>query len=296
MNRVSACSDEPVSLVGCTGMLGRAFLDELRRRNIPVCALDRGRCDLRDPACAKAIDTPLIVNCAAWTDVDAAEAHEDEARMVNAGPGLDAICRRARELNGLLVHFSTDYVFDGERDEPYPTDHPRAPINAYGRTKAAGEELIEASGCRHLIVRTSWLYAPWGRNFVRTIADLCRSRDTLRVVDDQRGRPTSCRHLAQATIRLIEHGAEGIFHVCDGGACSWYEFACEIACLTGSSCRIEACTSKEFPRPAARPRSSVLDLTKTEALIGPMGDWHGHLASVLTEMEQTPMGAQERQA
>ncbi len=296
MSNAAESLSAPVSLVGCTGMLGRVFLDELRHQKVPVRALDRGRCDLTDSHCADAIDTPIVINCAAWTDVDGAEDHEDEARRVNAGPGLEAICRRVRELDGLLVHFSTDYVFDGSRDGAYPTDHPRAPINAYGRTKAAGEELIEASGCRYLIVRTSWLYAPWGRNFVRTIADLCRTRPSLRVVDDQWGRPTSCRHLARATLDLVRADAEGIFHVCDGGACSWYEFACRIRDLTASSCRVEPCTSEEYPRPAARPRNSVLDLSETESLIGPLGDWREHLASVLEEMQRTPMGAQERQA
>ncbi len=285
--------DSPVSLVGCTGMLGRAFLEELRRQHIPVRALDRGRCDLTDSRCADAIDTPIVINCAAWTDVDGAEDHEDEARRVNAGPGLEAICRRVRELNGILVHFSTDYVFDGRLEGEYPTDHPRAPINAYGRTKAAGEELIEASGCRFLIVRTSWLYAPWGRNFVRTIVDLCRTRQSLRVVDDQRGRPTSCQHLARATLSLVHAGAEGIFHVCGEGACSWYEFACRIRDLAGSPCWIEPCTSEEYPRPAARPRNSVLDLSRTQAVIGLLGDWRTHLASVLEEMQQTPTGARE---
>lgn len=275
----------PIAILGAGGMLGRAFRDLLTSLDIPHRALSRADADIRDARAMRRIDAPLVINCAAWTDVDGAETREEEALAVNAGPGLAALSEGLSASGGLLVHFSTDYVFDGAAREPYPTDHPRAPINAYGRTKSAGEAIIEASARRHLIVRTSWLYAPWGRNFVRTIACLCAQRESLRVVDDQVGRPTSCEHLARTTLALLDAGASGTFHATDGGRCSWFEFAREIARLSGSSCRIEPCATREFPRPAPRPAWSVLDISKTEAIVGTMGDWRDNLAHVLRRLE-----------
>jgi dTDP-4-dehydrorhamnose reductase len=216
--------------------------------------------------------------------VDGAEKDFAGACVAN-GSGVGALAGRCREVGATLVHYSTDYVFNGRATRPYRTDDPRDPLNAYGKSKALGEEAIEASGCSYLMVRTSWLYAPWGKNFVRTIAGLVKRKESIRVVDDQRGRPTSCEPLAETTLRLMEERAEGMCHGTDGGECTWFEFAREIARLVGSSCRVEPCTTAEFPRPAKRPGYSVLDLSKTEELIGPRALWQVTLADVIPRLE-----------
>ncbi len=263
-------------------MLGRAWHELLERRGVPFRALGRPELDLAEPATVERLDGDYaaIVNCAAWTDVDGAESREEAARRVNA-VGVAALAQRARALGATLLHYSTDYVFNGRGETPYRVDHPRDPVNAYGRTKAEGEEAIERSGCRYLLIRTSWVYAPWGKNFVLTMHRLTAERDTLRVVDDQRGRPTSAEHLAAASLALLERGATGTYHVTDGGACTWCGFTREIARLAGHACDVQPCTTAEFPRPAPRPAYSVLDLSKTEAMIGPMPDWRDNLLKTM---------------
>jgi dTDP-4-dehydrorhamnose reductase len=278
-----------VLLIGATGMLGRAMAAELRRRGRTFDAPTRAELDLSDPEqLARGVRgrplPALIINCAAWTDVDGAEKHEAEATRVN-GEAVKRLAKIASE-GSRLVTFSTDYVFSGESFAPYPSDAPRSPLNAYGRSKAAGEEALECfAGEGWLNIRTSWLYAPWGKNFVRTIHALTREKPVLKVVNDQRGRPTSAEHLARATLDLVEHGAAGHVHVTDGGECTWFDFAREIGRLGGGTARIEACSSAEFPRPAKRPAYSVLDLSETERLIGPMPEWKANLAGVVGRLE-----------
>lgn len=276
----------PVLLIAPHGMLGRAWRQLLDQQHIAYHALGRPELDLASPASitrALAAGYQTVINCAAWTDVDGAETHPSDAQRINSD-GPAHLADACRKTNATFVHYSTDYVFAGQAHAPYPTDHPRDPINAYGRTKADGEQRIEASGCKHLIVRTSWLYAPWGNNFVRTMARLTAQRDTLRVVSDQRGRPTSCQHLAKVSLALLEAQARGIYHVTDAGECTWHEFTCEIARQLGNTCDIQPCTSAEFPRPAARPSYSVLDLSKTQAITGPLPHWRDNLAKVLAQL------------
>jgi dTDP-4-dehydrorhamnose reductase len=189
-------------------------------------------------------------------------------------------------VGAVLVNYGTDYVFNGRATSPYHANEPREPLNAYGRSKAVGEELLERSGASFLHLRTSWLYAPWGNNFVRTIAKLLHEKPSLKVVDDQRGRPTSAEHLARTTLALLDRGATGTVHATDGGECTWYAFAREIGRLTGAPGTVESCTSAEFPRPAKRPAYSVLDITGTERLIGPMPDWKANLADVVARLEK----------
>lgn len=230
----------------------------------------------------------LVINCAAWTDVDGAETREAAATEVNAH-GPRRLAQACRASGALLLHYSTDYVFDGQGTVPYPTDAPTAPLNAYGRSKALGEEMIVDSGCKYLIARASWLYAPWAKNFVRTIADLCGKRDHLRVVDDQRGRPTSAESLARRSLALALRSSGGaasekrrrIYHVTDGGECTWWELAALIATTLGATTRVERCTSAEFVRPARRPSYSVLDISETEALLGPAPSWQDEVKRVL---------------
>jgi dTDP-4-dehydrorhamnose reductase len=277
-------------LIGADGMLGRAMVAELKHRGWGCIAPSRNELDLAraetiaafmrranhefDPA------PTVVINCAAWTDVDGAETHEAEATAVNAhaiGALLAACGDRCT-----LITYSTDYVFDGQNTAPYLVDQPRAPLNAYGRSKAAGEAILEsARSPSWLNIRTSWLYAPWGRNFVLTMRKLVAEKPQLKVVNDQRSRPTSAEHLARTNLALFEAGARGHQHVSDGGECTWHEFTCEIKRLTGGAAEVLPCTSSEFPRPARRPAYSVLDLSRTEAIVGPMPPWKENLAGVL---------------
>lgn len=274
-------------LVSPDGMLGRAFAELLVREGLHFDAITYPAIDLSRPeTIAPALRPGIsrVINCSAYTDVDAAETNEALATAIN-GTGVGALASRCREIGAELVHFGTDYVFDGNATAPYPIDAPLAPQGAYGRSKAEGERALRSSGARHLYVRTSWLYAPWAKNFVRTIAGAARQRPQLRVVDDQRGRPTSAEHLARTTLALLERGREGTWHVTDGGECTWFGFAQEIVRLSGAACTVEPCTSAEFPRPARRPAYSVLDLSATEALLGAMPDWKTALADVMRRLE-----------
>lgn len=270
-------------ITGAGGMLGRAWTRLCAEEGRPAVALARGEMDLTRPADidrAVGADVEVVVNCAAFTDVDGAEAEERAATAVN-GEGVGRLARRCAEVGALLVHYSTDYVFDGEASEPYPVDAPTRPVNAYGRSKLAGEEAIRAAGGPSLVVRTSWLYAPWGKNFVLTMARLATERDELRVVNDQRGRPTSAVRLARSTLELARAGARGTFHLCDGGDCTWFDLASEVAWRVRPACRVLPCSTAEFPRPAPRPRYSVLDTRDAEAIVGPPAPWTESVAVAL---------------
>ncbi|MEM9915219.1 MAG: dTDP-4-dehydrorhamnose reductase [Planctomycetota bacterium] len=273
-------------IVGANGMLGRAWRELLEQEQLNYLAYDRHQLDITDAdavAAKIAQGVRFVINGAAYTDVDGCEEHEAEAMRINA-EGVARLAERCAAIGATLVHFSTDYVFAGDAETPYPVDAPIAPISAYGRTKAAAEQAILDAGCSHRIIRTSWLYAPWGNNFVRTMMRLTEEKDTLSVVDDQRGRPTSARHLVAVTKQLLLHAPDGVYHVTDGGECTWFEFTREIARQAGHECDVRPCTTDQFPRPAKRPAYSVLDLSRTEAAVGPMPHWKDNLAAVLDEM------------
>ncbi|MEY4544892.1 MAG: hypothetical protein RL685_1087 [Pseudomonadota bacterium] len=268
-------------------MLGRATLAELLRRNLTHRGASHAEIDLARPeSFAQHIPagTDTVINCAGWTNVDAAESHEEEATKVN-GAGVGELAAHCRAIGARLVHYSTDYVFAGQANAPYATDHPRAPLNAYGRSKAVGERLLEQSGVEYLLLRTSWVYAPWGKNFVRTISKLAGERASLSVVADQLGRPSSAEQIARVTQELLGKSAQGAFHVSDDGQCTWFEFAQAIVANAGVSCRVEPCTSAQFPSPAVRPSYSVLDLNSTRALVGPLVPWQTCLADVMRRLE-----------
>jgi dTDP-4-dehydrorhamnose reductase len=283
-------SGATVVLIGADGMLGRAMVAELAARGWRCIAPTRQDLDLSKPETIRRFaplghDWPpeCIINCAAWTDVDGAEKQEAEATQVNAA-ALGALASLCNQDTTLLT-FSTDYVFDGCGTSPYTIDNPRAPLNAYGRSKAAGEEILECEPRdKWLNIRTSWLYAPWGNNFVLTMRKLLFERPQLKVVNDQRGRPTSAEHLARASLALLEAGVRGHNHITDGGECTWFEFTQEIKRLLGAPAEVLPCSSDEFPRPAKRPAYSVLDLSRTEALIGPMPHWKDNLADVIARI------------
>jgi dTDP-4-dehydrorhamnose reductase len=269
-------------VLGANGMVGRAWTRVLQHKGLPFRALTRAECDITNPSHVAAIEpgTDIVVNCAAYTQVDQAESDTDAARRAN-GEAVGALGRRCNQIGARLVHYSTDYVFDGRGTAPYPTDAPTAPVNAYGASKLLGEELLAQSGARALLIRTSWVYAPQGQNFVLTMANLLATKPQLRVVNDQRGRPTSADELAHNSQRLCDQVDSGTFHLSDGGECTWFEFACEIKNQLGLSTPVQPCGSDEYPRPAARPAYSVLDISGSERLLGPLRPWPEALTRVL---------------
>ncbi len=273
-------------ILGAGGMLGRAWAASLQdERDVRLAA--RFDCDITDESAVREFVTPdvgVVVNCAAYTDVDGAESNEDLATLIN-GKAIGILAQRCADVGATLVTYSTDYVFNGQATRPYPTTQQRDPINAYGRSKAAGEEILESHEVENLLLRTSWLYDSHGKNFVRTIASACRERDELRVVEDQRGRPTSCRQLVSTSRALLEAGARGVLHASDSGDCTWFDLAAAIADRLNPQCVVEPCSSDEFPRPATRPAYSVLDLSNTESIIGPIPHWRRSLDAVLTTIE-----------
>lgn len=214
----------------------------------------------------KGNDIEIIVNCAAYTNVDKAESDEAAAVLINA-TAVANLAAAMKEVGGTLFHVSTDYVFGLDGNTPRREDMPTAPLGVYGRTKLMGEEAIEKSGCKALIFRTAWLYSEYGNNFLKTMMRLTAEREQLNVVFDQVGTPTYAGDLALAIFSIIEAGVyagnEGIYHFSNEGVCSWYDFAVEIAAVAGNTdCRIEPCHSCEFPSPVTRPPYSVLDKTK----------------------------------
>jgi len=277
-----------ILLIAPEGMLGSAWVALLEEQHLPYRTAALPEFDITDPNAIKRFVTPdigVVINCCAYTNVDGAEDSEAMATLVN-GTGVGYLAEACRQADALLVHFSTDYVFNGHATEPYKVDGAIEPCNAYGRSKAEGERLIVDTGCEYLVLRTSWLYAPWGNNFVLTIAKLAKEKESLKVVDDQHGRPTSAQHLAQTSLKLINEGARGTLHVTDGGQCTWYDFAKAIVHDANPDCKVEPCGSDQYPRAAVRPVYSVLDLEPTEAIVGPMPDWQTNLNNVLKQVGQ----------
>ena len=234
---------------------------------------------------ANAID--VLINCAAYTAVDKAEANEALCQWLNAeAPAL--LARAMDEAGGAIIHVSTDYVFDGTAHVPYTEDAPTCPNSVYGRTKLAGEEGVRAACKRSVIVRTAWLYSTFGNNFVKTMLRLGRERDELGVIFDQIGTPTYARDLAAALLAIVERGlVPGTYHFTNEGVTSWYDFTREIHRLAGiKTCRVRPLHTAEYPTPAARPHYSVLDKTKikqTFALDIPW--WQESLAECVAALE-----------
>ena len=216
----------------------------------------------------KVASIDLIVNCAAYTNVDKAESDEATAELINA-TAVANLAAAMKEVGGTLFHVSTDYVFGSEGNTPRTEDMPLNPLGVYGRTKLHGEQAIAESGCKALVFRTAWLYSEFGNNFLKTMMRLTAEREQLNVVFDQVGTPTYAGDLALAIFSIIEAGVyegnEGVYHFSNEGVCSWYDFAVEIAAVAGNTnCRINPCHSSEFPSPVTRPPYSVLDKTKVK--------------------------------
>lgn len=268
-------------VVGANGMLGTELMLQLQGQS--VTGVDLPEIDITDPAsvAAQLTDVDVVVNCAAWTAVDDAEEKEPIAFRVNAvGPSI--LANRCADIGAKLLHISTDYVFDGEDVGPYPETAQPNPASAYGRTKVAGEWAVRAALPNDSwILRTAWLYGEFGPNFVKTMVNLEANRDQLTVVDDQHGQPTWARHLAQRVVEVVEADAPaGIYHATSSGATTWFGFTQAIFTELGADpSRVGPTTTDKFPRPAPRPKNSVLGHDAwAKAGLSPLPDWRDALS------------------
>ncbi|HET9470759.1 MAG TPA: dTDP-4-dehydrorhamnose reductase [Usitatibacter sp.] len=297
-----------VLVTGARGQVGGEVARLLHGR-AEVVAHDRSTLDLAQPRAiverVREARPRLIVNAGAYTAVDRAEAEIDAARAVNAR-APEVLAEEARRSGALLVHYSTDYVFDGTKEAPYVEDDSPAPVNAYGATKLEGERAVAASGCAHVILRTSWVYGPRGRNFMRTMLAAAKTRRELRVVDDQRGAPTTSLALARATLAMVgavagtgeiaEEGIEraaslaGLYHATAAGETTWFGFARAIfeewAARVGPSFSPPAVSpipTKDYPTPARRPANSVLSNERLARELGVrLPPWREGLAEAIS--------------
>lgn len=297
-----------VLLFGATGQIGWE-LQQLGRELGYVVVPDRSKVSLDRPdtirSTIRSLRPQVVINAAAYTAVDRAEQEPDVAKSVNAvAPGVMA--EEVKRIGAMLLHYSTDYVFDGTQDVPYTESVPTNPINVYGRTKRDGELAIAATGCSHVILRTSWVYSARGDNFMNTILRLAREREELRVVSDQRGAPTSSRAIARATVDLLslpEDGHQyrlgrengGVYHATAAGETSWFEFASAILARdtrgtrnAHASARLVPIPADEYPTPARRPRYSVLNNSRLAATFGiALPTWQSQLDSVFSDSYPT---------
>lgn len=289
-----------ILLLGKNGQLGW----ELQRSLVPlgaVTALGHAEADFAQPgqvaALVRAQRPDVIVNAAAWTAVDQAESEQDAARLVNATtPG--AIAHEAARLGALLVHYSTDYVFDGSGERPWREEDTPAPLSVYGATKLEGEQAIQQSGCRHLILRTSWVYAARGGNFAKTMLRLAQERERLTVIADQWGAPTGAELLADVSAHAITHLRRrpedgGLYHGAAAGATTWHAYASHvIACaqelrvdLPIKAAEIAPIPTSAYPTPARRPHNSRLDCSKLQAAFGlALPPWQQGVERMLAEI------------
>ena len=288
-----------VVVFGAGGQVGRALSEAKPPPGLRITGYARRQADITEPesvarALAAAAPVAAVVNAAAYTDVDGAESHRDEAFAVNAD-GAGSVARACAAAAVPLVHLSTDYVFDGSKATAYGEDDPPRPLGVYGRSKLAGEEAVGAWE-KAVILRTAWVYAPFGHNFVRTMLRLAGERDSLGVVDDQQGSPTSARDIAAAVLAITaalaagKGGDLGLFHFCGGGGTTWYGFAEAIFALAearGLAPRPELrpIATPDYPTPAARPANSRLAcsrLAETHGIVAP--PWRDSLARCLDEI------------
>jgi dTDP-4-dehydrorhamnose reductase len=260
-------------VTGAGGMLGHDVVAAAERAGHAVVALPRRELDILDAGGVRAAlreHAPhAVVNAAAWTDVDGAEAHEEAATAVNAD-GAGHVAAAAAAVGAFVVHVSSDYVFAGDAREPYVETSPTGPRSAYGRSKLAGERAVaDAAPGRHAIVRSAWLFGAHGRNFVATMLRLGAEREEVTVVDDQVGCPTFTGHLAPALVAIAERRPPGVLHVAGGGEASWLALAQEAFALSGTACRVQAGRTADLGRPAPRPAYSVLRSQRPDAPVLP---------------------------
>ena len=266
-----------ILVTGANGQLGNEMRIVSRGSKDQYIFTDVAELDITDAATVEKMVTDnkveVIINCAAYTNVDKAEDDYDLAELLNA-TAVKNLATAIKQNNGTLIHISTDYVFGGTKNNtPCGEDEPANPTGVYGVTKLHGEQAIEAVGCKHLIIRTAWLYSEFGKNFVKTMLNLTATKPSLNVVFDQVGSPTYAYDLAQAIFTIVENrkyeGKDGIYHYSNEGVCSWYDFTKMIAEYAGhTACDIQPCHSNEFPSKVVRPSYSVLDKTKIKNTFG----------------------------
>ena len=264
--------------------------EEARARGHEVVAAGREELDITDLKAVRRavadVRPACVINCAAYTEVDGAEVETAKAFAVNA-LGVRNLASVCRELDVVLVHFSTDYVFDGKKQAPYFIFDPPSPLNAYGRSKLYGEEYLKRIAPRYYLIRTSWLFGIGGKNFVETVLRLAREKGELRVVDDQRGCPTYTRDLSRAVLDLIATHAYGVYHITNAGDTTWYGFAREILWAAGLRASLRPIGSEELGRPAPRPANSVLDPFPLQETLGYLlPPWPDALRRYLAEREK----------
>jgi dTDP-4-dehydrorhamnose reductase len=277
-----------VLVTGIGGQLGFDVVKELTAKGHEAVGVDRAELDITDELAVTAyiqnLKPEAIIHCAAYTNVDAAETDQEGAYKVNA-LGTKYLAEAAKLVDTKMVYVSTDYVFDGNGTEPYEVDHPTKPLGVYGETKLVGETLLQQTLDKHFIVRTAWVYGINGNNFVKTMLKLGQDRKEIGVVYDQVGSPTYTVDLAKFLVELIDSEKYGVYHASNEGVCSWHEFAVEIFKQAGMDVQVNPLTSEEFPRPAARPKYSVLSKKKLEEEgFTPMRDWKEALREYLEEL------------
>jgi len=273
-----------VLVTGAGGMLGRDVVLAAGNAGHDVVGFGHAELDVADEAAVAAkfeLERPdVAINCAAWTDVDGAEEHEEEATRIN-GLAAGNVAAAAATVGASVVQVSSDYVFDGSKGAPYVETDQTAPLSAYGRSKLAGEEAVRAANKRHFVVRSAWLFGAGGRNFVETMLRLAADHGEVLVVRDQVGSPTYTWHLAYGIVRLIEGVEYGIHHMAAAGACSWYEFAREIFDQAKVECKVMSATTDMLGRPAPRPPYSALASQREHAIELP--SWQDGLAAYLAQ-------------
>jgi len=278
-----------ILLLGHKGMLGSDLLTQMRLHH-EVVGMDQDEIDITSAAdCTKAIEETapqILINAAAYTNVDACEAAKEDCFSVNA-EAVKNIALSCQRKNIRIVHFSTDYVFDGNGNVPYKEDDECDPINTYGASKLAGERYLQTLAKNYIIIRTAWLYGVNGKNFVRTIMEKAKTTPKLTVVDDQIGSPTHTKDLAAAVEHLIEKNAQGIFHVTNRGSCSWYQFAVKILQETGiDNAEVSPIKSDKLIRAAKRPANSVMSMQKFISTTGKaMQPWQLALKDYLADVK-----------
>jgi dTDP-4-dehydrorhamnose reductase len=281
-----------VLITGAAGMLGRDMVLAAGNAGHAVVGFGHTELDVADEAAVErkfeAERPDVVINCAAWTDVDGAEEAEEAALAIN-GAGAGTVAAAAAAVEASTVYISSDYVFDGSKGAPYVESDQPAPLSAYGRTKLAGEEATAAANPRHFVVRSSWLFGIGGSNFVETMLRLAADHGEVLVVRDQVGSPTYTWHLAYGVVRLIEGVEYGIHHMAGGGACSWYEFAREIFEQAKVECRVLSATTEMLGRPAPRPAYSALASQREHAIELP--SWQDGLAGYLSQRQAEPEAA-----
>jgi dTDP-4-dehydrorhamnose reductase len=281
-----------VLVAGAAGMLAKDLVPCLEKRGHDVLAPPESDLDItRLDAIRRWIDSgdpDVLINCAAYTKVDQAESEEHLAEVIN-GLAVQNICLACQEADVPLVHFSTDYVFDGTKNGPYTIhDHPH-PVNAYGRTKLLGEQYVLWLLRRFYLVRTSWLFGLHGTNFIETMLRLALKQAQVSVVNDQKGCPTWTQHLSEAVVLLIESGRFGVYHATNSGPTTWFDFATEIFRLAGTGTRVLPITTDQFPTAATRPKNSVLDPFPLPEVIGrEMPPWQEALKQYLELRKANP--------